>query len=430
LTNRERIRPGLLRLCGVLLLTGMVTASARAQTESLTPGFPLSTGLAPSLTDDPQTAPVTTLATDLLAPQRPYIFDPSGASVLSNALNPSIYSLSFSLSLVQTDTQIRDSSQTGHLNPYLAAAQRLGLNFSGSDDSGSQDNRSTSNGSFRGALTGETGNGQSGTGNPYQSSWGASTSFGPQSEESSWGTGRLGVDRLGNKQPNSLAAIRTAKGGGLAAAGDSTGNAVGNAGGYLTSGIGTSSIGGSKGKATNSLASRDGGLGTNLSAYGYGSTGGRGGGTYLENTPGQNITDDMAGMNGNTGGRTSGASGDKAESAKHTLAFFPQATYNQSSLGESPFSSPGGADELHFLNPNIYAATSQGRSLSIGEKGSASEDSLRQAFIRRDSRAANASRNRLNTHPGTDRLERGIGDKSRLERNPRLSTGLLDSQVP
>jgi hypothetical protein len=420
LTNRETLRIGRLRLCGVFLLTGMATASARAQIEALVPGFPLSTGLAPSLTDDPQTAPVTTLATDLLAPQRPYIFDPSGSSVISNALNPTLYSSSFSLSLVETDTQIRDSSQAGHLSPYTAAAQRLGLNFSGSEDSGSQDNRNTSNGSFRGALTGEGGNEPSATGNAYQSSWGGSSSFGPPAQGSSWGTGRMSVDRSGNQRMNSLVAAKGPMGG-LAASGDSNGTALGNARGYSAA-MNSKSSGrlsfGSNGRST-----------TNSS--GYGSIGDAAQGAHSEDQPGQYSIRHMAGNDsGNSLAAMSGPSGDKAESAKHTLTFFPQASYNQSVLGESPFSSPAGVDELHFLNPNIYAATSQGQSLSIGEKGSATEDSLRQAFARRDHLAANASRYGLNTHPGTDRLAKVSGDKSELEKHSYLSTGLLDSTIP
>ncbi len=415
MANRKRARAGVLRLCGVLLLTFMATASARAQIEGLSPGFPLSTGLAPSLTDDPQTAPVTTLATDLLAPQRPYIFDPSGSSIVSNALNPTIYSSSFSLSLVTTDTQIRDSSQAGHLSPYTAAGQRLGLSFSGSADPGSQDNRSTTNGSFRGALTGETGSEPSATGNAYQSSWGGASSFGPLSEESSWGTGRMGSDRLGNKQPNSLAATRI----GLATAGDSSGSAPGNAAGLSANGIGIFAGRSSGGSSNGSVR---------MNSSPYGSTNGVAKGTHTEgqysiaHKTSSSSRDYVAAMNG--------PPGDNEVSAKHTLAFFPQASYNQSILGASPFSSPAGGKELHFLNPSIYAATSQGRSLSIGEKGSASGDSLRQAFVRRDHPSTHASRYGLNTHLGADRPAKINGEKSELEKQSHLSNGLLNSKLP
>jgi hypothetical protein len=422
------MRAGLLRLCGAFLLTGIATASVCAQTDALGTDFPLSTGLAPSLTDDPQTAPVTTLSTDLLAPQRPYIFDPSGASVISNALNPEIYSLSVSSSSGETDTQIRDSSQTGQISPYAAAANRLGLGFSGGDDSASQDDPSISDGSFHCASTGEVGNAQSASEDAYRSSWGASSSFVPQSEQSSWGIRRLATNRLGNGQPSSLAA--TDERGELAAAGDQNGDVVVNAYGDSTSGNITSfrrtPIGSSKGKSTNSLLSRYGGAGTNTAAYG--SIDGRAGGAYLKNRRGRYLTGGIAGTgtsNGSTGA-IGGTSIDKTDSAKNTLAFFPQAAYSTSSLGESPFSSPGGGGEPQFLNPNIYAATFQGHSLSIGEKGSVSGDSLRQAFVQRHS-ATNASRYGLNTHPGTGKLTTGVSEKSALERSSHLSTGLLSS---
>jgi hypothetical protein len=423
------MRAGLLRLSAVFLLTGMMAASAQAQIEALVPGFPLSTGLAPSLTDDPQTAPVTTLATDLLAPQRPYIFDPSGASVVSNALNPAIYASSFSGSLVKTDTQIRDSSQAGHLNPYLASAQRLGLSFSGGDASESQVNRNTSNGSFRGAPTGEAGNEWSASRDTYQSSWGTSSSFGSQSEESSWGTHRLDSTRLGNRYPNSLAATRGTQGGPLPT-GDSNDNRVGSGGGYLTAGdrssFARSSIGGSMGKSPNSLGSRYRDSSTN--SAGYGSRNSLAPGVDSENELDQFPSTQMAGSI--PGSAMNGASRTKAQSAQHTLNFFPQAAYNPSVLGQTPFSSPFGVEELHFLNPDIYAATSQGGSPSFGEKGSAAADSLRQAFVRRDHIPANASHYGLNMHPEIDRPARINSDKSELEKRSHLSTGLLDSDIP
>ena len=161
----------------VLLLTTLATVCAQAQFE---PVEPLSPNLSQPLTTDPQTEPITTLAIDLLAPQRPYIFDPTGSSVAFNALNPAIYSSTFSTSLVQTDTQVRDSSQAGHLSPYAATASRLGVTLSGSDGSASQATPPISDGSFHGAFPGGGEMEGSGTGadNPYLSSWGTSSSFG------------------------------------------------------------------------------------------------------------------------------------------------------------------------------------------------------------------------------------------------------------
>ena len=132
LRNRQARMTSTPSLCSVLLLAALATGRAYAQF------VPVSPNLSPELTANPDTEPITTLAIDLLAPQRPYIFDATGASLSANRLNPSIYSSSLSSSIAQTDTQLRDSSQTGHISPYAAAAQRLGLSFSGSDDSSSR----------------------------------------------------------------------------------------------------------------------------------------------------------------------------------------------------------------------------------------------------------------------------------------------------
>ena len=174
LAARKGLTTAILRLRSGVLLTSLATVCAYAQFS------PVSPNLSPELTANPDSEPITTLAIDLLAPQRPYIFDATGASLSANPLNPSIYSTILSSSTAQTDTQLRDSSQSGHLSPYGVGGQRLGLSFSGGDDSGSEGNGGASNGLFRGALPGQSGNYESGMDDPYQSSWGASSSFAGQ----------------------------------------------------------------------------------------------------------------------------------------------------------------------------------------------------------------------------------------------------------
>ena len=406
-------------LCSVLLLAALATGRAYAQF------VPVSPNLSPELTANPDTEPITTLAIDLLAPQRPYIFDATGASLSANRLNPSIYSSSLSSSIVQTDTQLRDSSQTGHLSPYAAAAQRLGLSFSGSDDSSSEDNRGTSNGLFRGALPGQSGNYESGTDEASQSSWGTSSSFGGQSDQSSWGTGRLNVSRLGRTQPGSSDASPGIKGE-LTTASNSNSYSAGNLGGNRSNrsnGFSSRySIGGSSSDSANSLASGSNSTNSLVSRYGGSGVNSSGRGGMDLRTRSASSQDNSGELQpGGTAGTSNGTSRDKPGVANNTLSFFPQASYSQSPLGESPFSSPSGADELHFLNPNIYAATSQGRSLSLSEKGGATEDSLRQAFVQRRHLATSVPHYGLNTHPGAEGMSNGIGDKSALQTHSHLS---------
>jgi hypothetical protein len=159
----------------------------------------------------------------------------------------------------------------------------------------------------------------------------------------------------------------------------------------------------------------------------------RTGHSYTENTPGTVVqvetTDDT--MSGRAGGSANGTGKDKKNS-QNALAFFPQADYAQSPLGASPFSSPGGVDELHFLNPNIFAATSQGRSMSRNETGTAdqTQDSLRQAFVRRHTLATSASHYGLATHPAAAGLKTGIGDRSTSLKRTHLKTGISDLDNP
>jgi hypothetical protein len=400
------MKTGLLRLCGLLLLASLVTACAYAQNDTLAPSIPLSPGLAPPLTDTPQDEPVTTLTTDLLTPQRSFIFDPSGASISANSLNPEIYSSPIAPSLAETDTQIRDSAQTGQISPYASTAQRLGLDFSGGEaSSSSQNNGITSTGSFHRIHSAGSESGQTSMGNPYQSSWSARSSFDPEPNDNSWGTRRLSGDRLGHKQQDSLAATPSVNSE-LAA------------------------IGGSTAKSTNSLASRYGRGRINSSAYG--SIDGRARTTYAGNNSGQSPTGDLvtsSRRNPIAGGAKNHTSRDE-DSARNTLTFFPQAGYSQVPVGESPFSSPSGIDELHFLNPDIYAATSQSSSRSIKERGSATDNSLRQTFVQHDHLDSSASHYGLNTHPGADGSAKSSLDKSRLEKDSHLRTGLLDSEHP
>jgi len=221
---------------------------------------------------------------------------------------------------------------------------------------------------------------------------------------------------LGHKQPDTLAATRDANTGEL-----SNGYALGNAGYSTAEDIGPSgrsSIGDSRGKLTNHLVARYGGSRAGISQ------------------PGQPLTGAAAGSgtrNRGAGGATTGAptnqmSPETTDSARNTLTFFPLAAYGQSPLGESPFSSPGGAGELRFLNPSIYAAGSQGYSLSTGGRRGATGNSL-QGSVPRDRLDSSISHYGLNMHPETDRSAKANHGKAGLQRN-HVNTSILDAGNP
>jgi hypothetical protein len=410
LADREKMT-ALFKLCGAVLLSGLGTVSAHAQTDVFSPTVPLSPILAPPLTADPVNAPITTLSTDLLAPQRPYIFDPSGAALISNALNPEIYSSSLNLSRVETDTQIRDSFQTGKISPYPGTA-RFALTFASGDDYGSLGGRSTSDGSFHGAFSGDVGNGQSGRGSVNEGSWGARSSFEPSLEESSWGTRRLGFDRRGNNRQFNSPGSTEGSQSETAVNGDSSGNSMGSANADSMARnkassafpIGTLT---SKDRYTNPVTSRYAGSSTKLS--GYGTIDGRDRGKSSDNKLSQSLTRGVV-----------------IAPAINPLVFFPQANYSQTPLGSSPFSSPGG--ELHFLNPDIYAATRRAPSSLDGVNGGPTGNRARQSFAERDAPAASAHYG-LTTHTGAERSATGNGVKSKTK-SSQLNTGLLDSVNP
>ena len=431
LALQRRATVPLFRLLSLLFLAGAVTTCIYAQD-------PVSPNLAPPLTDNPDSQPTTTLAIDLLAPQRPFIFDPTGASVSANALDPSIFASSLGSSLAQTDTQLRDSSQSGRISPYAQAAQRLGINIP-SDESSGAGNGSLSDGSFRSALPGaDSGSGQQHVpGDSYQSSWGGSSSFGgsPGAQagdqfQSSWGTERLRNARSVGRQSDTL---RTTPDLSSESAGA---NSTGFGGGTL---------------AANGDGSRSGQTGFGSSRSREPSSGSRSSSSFQsgqlrsmesssENKPGQltrydaTLNDTLGTGGGATGGNgPDGASKDKTAAA-NALTFFPAAYAEPFTLGRSPFSSPSGLGELHFFTPNILAATSRGYTPSMNERGSANptDNSLRQAFVHRHTLATSTSHYGLATHPSGMHSFHPTSDQSLSggEKRTHLPTSILDSENP
>lgn len=358
------------RLGIVVLLASLTASFARAQD-------PVSPDLSLPLTDTPDAALTTTLAIDLLAPGRPFVFDPTGASVSANALDPSIDASSRGVSIAQTDTAIRDSSQTGQLSPYGPSAQQLRIGFSSTSRAG--------NSSEPAALRGETSGQQYGARVSHESSWGSSSSFGRQSNASSWGTGRMGVDELEQAQPASVTASR----------GQNGATAANNLA-HSTRGYSSAKVN-SPGSRFNKADLRS----SPNSSFGSASQRSDSELTRREIRP---AVGPMANPMMNTG------------MAAPALTFFPQA-YAEAPLGESPFSSPSGFGELNFLSPNIFAPTSRGRSLSFPGRGKADSAEMQQAFVHRDTLAASASHYGLTTRPPANRPSTNLGAVPRRTRD-------------
>lgn len=118
----------MVRFPRILLLAGFAAGIAQpgiAQNDTPVQTF------APALTDSSSNAPVTTLSIDLLAPQRAFTYDATGASLSSSALDPTLRTEVYG-AVGQTDTGVRDSSQAGQVSPYDPGGSRLSTLFSGS----------------------------------------------------------------------------------------------------------------------------------------------------------------------------------------------------------------------------------------------------------------------------------------------------------
>lgn len=144
--------------------------------------FSVAPPLAPGLADtNANTAPPTTLSDDLLAPQRTFTYDGTGASIFAGALDPTLR-VDLLSAESETDTAIRDADQTGQISPYSFAGSRAATAFSRTGSSPGSRNGAPSDSSS--ASTSSASN----TG--YQPSYGASSEgsgVGAPSGGSTWG---------------------------------------------------------------------------------------------------------------------------------------------------------------------------------------------------------------------------------------------------
>ncbi len=378
--------PSALKPLRILLVTALGTGLSSALPAQVTT-------VAPLLTANPDAVPITTLSIDLLAPQRPFIFDPTGSSLLANAMDPSIYAATLSTAPAETDGQLRDSSQTGRISPFAAGTTRLGLSFSEGEGSASAVAPSGSTGASSGSSIGASASQGSGTelNGAYLSSWGTSSSFGDQSTSSSWGTKALRVQRLGRSQPESP--------------------------------VSGPSLNGEDSTDANTAKSQPGlpGL-TKRKRPGAVDIAGQRQRSHSEGNG--------EGTSARNGKRTSGGNGETTAPDNNALVF-SAAPSAEHSFGDSPFYPPGGNGDLTFLTPNIFAATSMRPSSRSTRASTAKEENLqRGGFERSSTLATSATHYGLAPHPGVGGSMTGMSDKVNARKRPRLSGSLLDSVSP
>jgi len=338
--------------------------------------------LSQPLTDNPGSQPITTLDTDLLIPQRPYAYDPTGANIRATALSPFIDTTNASTVRAETDTAIRDSAQTGQVSPYAAIASRLGLATPGETASATDGNQ------FGMPAVGAhfgVGSEEGDSSSDQRSSWGTSSSFGPQSAASLRGARAKSNERLGVKQSAS------------------------------------------SDRDLSSATSED-----NRSSSPSGRRN-RDGTASLRTMPGTNMAQSGSQRLGTTG-RSAGMPSSSVSpepsdvgaptSGEAALAFSPQ-SYVGYSFGESPFSSPGGNGERTFLNPNIFAVAPL-RLRSSDESTGERRRTLRERLEEEEGLATSA------TGYGLTSRDRGIESEryGNLKKKPRKNPYLVDEDNP
>jgi hypothetical protein len=348
---------------------------------------PLSPGFLDTTTT--KTEPVTNLTYDLLVPQRPSIFDPTGASILTNSLNPEIIATDFSSAVTQTDTALRNSTQSGRFNPYGANAARSALIAGGESDDATAMTVATRVRPGQNAGIGSSGGtivpGNDADYDPgydaepnsvYHSSWGGNSAAGAP-DASSWGVKATPVTRIGRRMDSSSTA--SIEGPYVGAEGQSQGDGAADSGSIRAGGLsqtgGFSQMGGSQigvsqmgGAQTASRSGRgSGGLGSlqsatpggNSSALSGRAAAGYGVGTAFGSRDSQRSPEDLlggAGMSGvsGIGGRASGLGGGaQAPKTLEAMMLFSPHSYLGYSFGSTPFAPPA-FGEANFLNPNIF----------------------------------------------------------------------------
>ncbi len=347
-----------------------------------------SSNLSQPLTNDPITQPVTTLSIDLLAPQRPYIYDPTGSYIFSTALTPYIDTTNVSIVRVQTDTEIRDSSQTGQVSPYANLAARLGVTLPKEAGTGSTASRTDDR--FEDAAPAVKDNfGEAPTeendSSDQTSSWGTSDSFGPRTGGALRGLKASQAARLGLSQP----AYSDSEPGGS----DS---------GRVTSGEVRAGSGSQKRKLT---------------------------GVQPLTMPGTSLTRGASRRSGPSAGSegtpsSAGpamASGDVAPTSGEAALLFSPQSYKGYTFGETPFSSPAGSGELTFLNPNIFATGTMRNSSSPEGSSREKRSTLRERLEEQEGLGTSASGYGLgSSHHGMESGRNGKRKDKKSKKNPFL----------
>jgi len=340
------------------LLAGVATL-AHAQ------GGSISGPLLPGFDKDREIAPVPSVDPDFLVPQRSFTYDPTGANVFANALNPVNGAAALGGATGQLDLALRDSTQTGH-----TSASRLELLGDSDEDSGVS--------GTAGGLSRQTGYGMSTSnadfdagdgGEPnsiYRSSWGGGTSSAFQTSASGWGNKAIHVERMGRDTATAGADQDSSPAMSSGFGSASMGSASRTAGMMGTRSSSATSANGLGNAVSTSEFAPASGLGRSSSQIGGVARAGpasqlgnptmnpsRRTGTDLESTE----NDRSAGGAGGAGRASATALSAGAPQTFERLMVFSPLSYAGYSFGTTPFTSLPSFGEHSFLQPNIFNTT-------------------------------------------------------------------------
>ncbi len=363
--------------------------------------------LAPALTDTPATAPVTTLAPDLLVPLRSFTYDGTGAAIASTALSPEVYSSDPSPALVETDPAIRDSLQAGQASPFNQTGARINPASLALRDSigGSHlltpDENESIAGTHRASSDADSDLAFGTTKERNdQSHWGTGSSFGAQARFSNWGVKvspavPMGLTTGATGEMDASLDDRSARETGFASARSQRQGSSRFTARRETVNQDFRSIQGENQRNTRISSGHDWNSGSGLGSQ----------------VPSQSAS------------KLPLSQGAGTPAASQTLAQLLQFSPGSSSgfvFGASPFSSPAGGQELSFFNPSILAV----RPISLPQPSSAARQRRsRETWMSSDQLSTSATHYGINSPLASAYPHRTPGRRTNTTNGDLLTDG-------
>jgi hypothetical protein len=372
--------------------------------------------LVPGFDKNPEIAPVTTLNPDFLVPQHSFTYDPTGANVFANALNPVSSGSALGGASGQLDLALRDSTQTAH-----SVSSRLALLGDSDEDSGTS--------AIPGGVSRQTGYGMSSSnadfdagdaGEPNsfdRSSWSGGSSSAFQTSASGWGNKAVHAERMGE---DSVSAADDASPGMDSQLGLSSRGGAGSGsrvrGMRSLSSPSANGLGDGPGRGSSQWGAVPGGMASGRISGNAGAT------ITLSRHAGSGhepLTGDRA--SGGAGGSSAMALSAEAPQTFERLMIFSPHSYEGYSFGTTPFPSIPSFGDQSFLQPNIFNTT------PLGGRARTSSEPGRAALG--EGLATSSTKYGIGSNLGAEAARLGSGRSRSNRKRPHLSGNGLTSSA-